>query len=66
MTGLDAAIREISVFSYAVNKNVESLSIANTVQATDITSQGGEQAFVETDGSRIVYKEQASYSIHLV
>ena len=60
---VDAAIREISVFSYAVNKNVESLSIANNVQVADIAAQGGELSFSENDGSRVVYKELDSTRI---
>ena len=51
---IDAAIRSISVFSYAENENVQSISIENTVDSSSIS--GASVLFTETDGNRVVYK----------
>ena len=51
---IDSAIREVSVFSYAYNKNVQSLTIENTVSVEG--NHGAEKVFEETDGLRVVYK----------
>ena len=51
---IDAAIRSISVFSYATNENVDTLSIANTVSSNNIN--GASVLYSETNGNRVVYK----------
>ena len=54
---IDAAIRTISVFTYAENENVDTISIENTVDSSTIT--GASVLFTETSGNRVVYKSDS-------
>ena len=57
---IDSAIKAVSIFAYGENRNVDSISVSNTVGQV----QAASRLFSETDGIRQVYKsdEQMTYS----
>ena len=57
---IDSAIKAVSIFAYGEKRNIQSVSVSNTVGEVE----GATQIFDETDGIRQVYKsdEQMTYA----